>query len=627
MSTRLPSVSQPKITTEPPWSLSDVSFEPLAPPRRSPCDWRDHVLYFLLPDRFADGEEDQRPLYSRDNPDQFNTLNRTLWMDSGRRWQGGRIKGIIGKLDYLQRLGVTAIWVGPVWRQRKEDPFSYHGYGIQNFLDVDPRFGTRQDLRDLVDAAHARKMVVILDIIFNHTGNNWFYKGDDGKPWAGHKYEKDKRLEFHGWRTVDGVSLAETKDLGPDDGVWPQELQNPNLYHRRGAISAGLMTEEAGRDVMDPAQPFRYGDFPGDLKDLDHEHSPALAYMIDVYKYWIALSDCDGFRIDTVKHMSDEASRKFCRCIREFAESIGKQHFLLVGEVTGDDKMRIEYLDIFGQNLSAVLDIHKAPLRLASLARGDQPAADAFFGQFVSSAEEPLGGYRDTGRYHVSVLDDHDMVWLARTNGDDEIREAVGIQLTTPGIPCIYYGTEQAFDGSYKNGATLPPKEGYLDRFIRESMFGSDFGAFGTTGCQFFDESHPTYRRIAAIARVRGQASAAGLALRRGRLCRRETFLPEEHVALPTGPGKLVAWSRIMDTHQVLVVLNTYAEHVREAEVMVDPKVHPEGSCLTYLYRSDWNDDELGNPPTDRTAAVTCRQDGKAVIHIDLPPAGMAILA
>ncbi len=645
MSTRLPSVSQPKITTEPPWSLSDVSFEPLAPPRRSPCDWRDQVLYFLLPDRFADDNVDQRPMYDHTNSDQFKARNLALWMDSGRRWQGGTIKGIIRKLDYLKDLGVTAIWVGPVWRQRKEDPYSYHGYGIQNFLDVDPRFGTRQDLRDLVDAAHARAMVVILDIIFNHTGNNWFYKGNNGDPWHGQNYDNGKQYGFHGWRTVNDVSIAETKDLGIDDGVWPRELQNPNLYRRCGGIRPSLMTEQPGKDVMDPTQPFRCGDFPGDLKDLDHEHSPALSYMIDIYKYWIALSDCDGFRIDTVKHMSDEASRVFCCRIRQFAESIGKEHFWLVGEVSGDDKMRIEYLDIFGQNLSAVLDIGNAPLRLASLTRGEQGAANAYFGQFVRSDEEPLGEYRGIGRYHVSILDDHDMIWFARANGEDEIREcrrfaatglghpyeriahAVGVQLTTPGIPCIYYGTEQAFDGSFEHGEPLPHKQGYLDRFIRESMFGSEFGAFRTSGCQFFDETHPTYRRIAAIARVRGQNDAVGLALRRGCLCQRETFLPEEHVKLPTGSGELIAWSRIMDTREVLMVLNTYEDAVREAEVEVDPKLHPEGSCLTYLYRGDWSDEELANPPSDHTAAVMCRPDGLAVIHIDLPPAGMAILA
>src|SRR4051794_17145236 len=81
---------------------------------------------------------------------------------------------------YLQSLGITTLWIGPIWKQRSEDNTSYHGYAIQNFLDVDPRFGTRQDLRDLVDAAHDRGMYVLLDVIYNHMGNNFFYADESG---------------------------------------------------------------------------------------------------------------------------------------------------------------------------------------------------------------------------------------------------------------------------------------------------------------------------------------------------------------------------------------------------------------------------------------------------------------
>ncbi|MBX9670434.1 MAG: hypothetical protein K2X93_22730 [Candidatus Obscuribacterales bacterium] len=84
------------------------------------------------------------------------------------------IKGIASKLDYLQELGVSGLWINPPWKQRAELE-TYHGYGIQNFLDIDPRFGTRQDFRDLVDAAHDRGMYVVVDVVFNHSGNNFFY--------------------------------------------------------------------------------------------------------------------------------------------------------------------------------------------------------------------------------------------------------------------------------------------------------------------------------------------------------------------------------------------------------------------------------------------------------------------
>ena len=153
----------------------------------SPIDWRDQVLYFLLPDRFSDGKEASRPLLTRDAIQQLrNTASRAgwnwhNWAESGKRWQGGTINGIRGQLDYLQNLGITTIWVGPIFKQRVRVD-SYHGYGIQDFLDVDPRFGSRRDLIDLVSAAHAKGIRIILDIIMNHSGDNWGYVPPKQRP-------------------------------------------------------------------------------------------------------------------------------------------------------------------------------------------------------------------------------------------------------------------------------------------------------------------------------------------------------------------------------------------------------------------------------------------------------------
>ncbi|MEJ2069007.1 MAG: alpha-amylase family glycosyl hydrolase [Syntrophobacterales bacterium] len=147
---------------------------------RSPGDWQDQVLYFLLPDRFNDGKSDSRPLLTRpeivalrseaERPE-WNWHN---WAESGKRWQGGTIWGIEQQLDYLEGLGITALWVGPVLKQRARLN-TYHGYGIQDFLEVDPRFGTREDLLALTQAAHGRSMYIILDIILNHGGDCWGY--------------------------------------------------------------------------------------------------------------------------------------------------------------------------------------------------------------------------------------------------------------------------------------------------------------------------------------------------------------------------------------------------------------------------------------------------------------------
>jgi glycosidase len=609
--------------------LKDVDLKPRGRVFRSPATWRDQILYFLLPDRFSDGQENARSLFDRTNPGQYKTTDKRQWMEGGKKFQGGTLKGIESKLDYLKGLGVTTLWIGPIWKQRI-DLETYHGYGIQNFLDIDPRFGTRQDLRDLVDAAHDRDMYVLLDIIYNHSGNNWFYS-ENGQPKETLPYRFQPPYAFGGWRSEKGLSVASIQTL--EDGVWPKEFQNLNWYTRAGQI--GKWDADSWENPLHPDVEFRRGDF-FDLKDFNlNPPQDALSALIKVYQYWIALSDCDGFRIDTVKHVPWEASRNFCGGLREYAESIGKENFLLLGEVTGGSQMAKDYLDIFGRNLDAALDIGEPTQRLAGMVKGFADPI-AFFEQFKFSEHEVLGSHRETGRYHVSILDDHDMVgrngkyrFVAKNNLPtryEQLAHAVGVQLTTLGIPCIYYGTEQAFDGNQDyHDYSIESQLSFEDRYIRESMFGGTFGAFETENCHFFDPNHPTYLRIAAIARISNQKNQVGKALRRGRQYLRETSFLGRPFAIP-GRGELIAWSRILFDREVVMALNTHATENRGAEVTVDALLHPPGSTMTLLYKSDWSDSELRNPPQNQTLLVKEHSDGRALIRIDLPPAGMVIL-
>ncbi len=618
------------VTIEPsaPETITGADLRPRGRVYPSPSNWRDQTLYFLLPDRFSDGQEDGRPMFDPANPGQFRAPDLSAWRRGGKVFQGGTLRGITSKLDYLKGLGVTALWVGPIWRQRP-DLETYHGYGIQNFLDVDPRFGTRQDLRDLVDAAHDRGMYVLLDIIYNHTGNNWFYANGgvhDTLP-----YRFSPPYPFGGWRSRTGAPVPNIQSL--DDGVWPGEFQNTDWYTRAGQI--GRWDPEPWEDPLSPDNEFRRGDF-FDLKDLNQGRNDTLNGLIRVYQYWIALSDCDGFRIDTVKHVTFEASRNFCGAIREYTETIGKENFWLLGEVTGGGEMARDYLDIFGRNIDATLDIGEPASLLAGMVKGQANAQD-FFAQF--SGHNILGSHRETGRYHVSILDDHDMVGRpskARFSAGNsiparfaQVAHAVGAQLTTLGASCIYYGTEQALDGSEADGDPAGDP-GFEDRYIREAMFGGSFGAFRTAGCHFFNPGHPAYLRIAAIAGVRNRQDTIGLALRRGRQYLRETSFLGFPFGLPR-PGELAAWSRIQHRQEVLVALNTHGTESRGAQVTVDAGLHPVGTQVAVLYRSDWSDADLrnaaqGNPPQGQTVQVG-EAGGRAAVRVDLPPAGMAILA
>ena len=332
-----------------------------------------------------------------------------------------------------------------------------------------------------------------------------------------------------------------------------------------------------------------------------------------------------------MKHVSWETSRNFCGAIREYAESIGKNFFWLLGEVTGGAEMANDYLEIFGRNIEAVLDIGEPAANLTNFVKGlgsPQDFFDAYTGHNI------LGSHRETGRYHVSIIDDHDMVgrpkarFAAGNSTEGRYQQAahvIGTSLTTLGTPCIYYGSEQAFAGSAVDGdGNLDP--GFEDRYIRESMFGGQFGAFGTAGCHFFDSDHPTYLRVAAIARVRNAPDTVGMALRRGRQYPRETAFAGRPFTL-LGQGELVAWSRVMNDQEVVVALNTNGAQPRGADITVDAGLHADLAPLRILYRGDWSDQQLCDPPADQTVSPVRHPDGRVTVRVDLPVAGMAILA
>jgi glycosidase len=613
------------IELEAPTELANLDLRPRGSVHPSPLDWRDQVLYFLLPDRFSNAREYLRPAFDWRAPDKHRAPDKRAWMQAGKNWQGGTLRGIQSKLDYLKDLGVTTLWIGPIWKQRA-DLDTYHGYGIQNFLDIDPRFGTRQDLRNLVDAAHLRGLYIILDIIYNHTGNNWFYNAA-GKTASSLPYRYQPRYDVHSWRSGTGQPTATIQNL--EDGVWPREFQNLDWYTRAGSI--GSWDPAGWEDPLNPNVEFRRGDF-FDLKDLDLTRPEVLSAVIRVYQYWIALSDCDGYRIDTVKHIPFESSRRFCSGIREYAEAIGKENFWLLGEVTGGEYLERSYLEISGRNLDAVLDIGPSRVNLMNMCKGlDSPSA--FFDQYQAS--NLLGSHRETGHFHVSILDDHDMVGASkrRFNAQNPIptrfeqtAHAVGAMLTTLGVPCIYYGTEQALDGSeVDHDRSIEPNLSFEDRYIRESMFGGSFGAYRTAGCHFFNPAHPTYLRIRAINRVRNREDLIGLTLRRGRQYLREVSEDGVGFGLP-GAGGIMAWSRILFNQEVLLVMNTHGLEGRSAYITVDAGLNPAGSELRVLYRSDWSDDQLRSLTVAETAPVRSVK-GRSTVEVRLRPSGMMILA
>jgi glycosidase len=558
----------------------------------SPVDWRDEVLYFLLVDRFSDGREDTRPLLDRANPGAARGAQWSwqAWAASGGgRWQGGTLAGVRSKLGYLQRLGVTTLWLSPIFRQRAHLD-TYHGYGVQDFLDVDPRFGTREELAALVADAHSRGMRILLDIIFNHSGHNWNYRRDAPggavTPWY-----TSGRHDFGSWLDGGGGETAEVNS--DDDGVWPRELQQPDCYTRAGRGSL------ADNDLDDPQAQHKRTDFE-DLRDFALDERNTLGNLAWCYKYWIALTDCDGFRIDTLKHVSFEQARNFCGTIKEFAANIGKENFFLVGEIAGGDENEDRYLNVLKRNLNAALDIGSMRMTLSAVGRG-LTAPSAFFHGFDSAVADDLGSHRLAGNKHVSILDDHDLVFhepgarlrfATRAPVAHQATVPLGLQLFTLGIPCVYYGTEQALGAPEESEWKWIPGFGESDAFLREAMFGPEhpraagrgagfdaalpgFGPFGTAGQHVFDETHPVFERMARMTALRALLPV----LRHGRQYARP-------VSTGGGPflaafaGGLAAWSRILDDEEAVIIANTNATASARGDVLVDASLNRSGGNM-----------------------------------------------
>jgi glycosidase len=265
-------------------------------------------------------------------------------------------------------MGITAIWIGPVFKQIATDKNSYHGYGVQNFLDVDPHFGTREEYRDLVKKAHEMGFYVIQDIICNHSGDVFRYDGNANPDWTWDGQQSHAKLyPVKGFYDTDHVNTIPFGKVDPskfpDAAIWPSELQDGDaIFTREGKIN----NWERDPEYLD-------GDFIT-LKDLNlgvnspdkFVPTPALKVLVECYKYWIGYADLDAFRLDTVKHMGWGPTRYFCNAIHEYAMSIGKDNFMIVGEITGGDK----YETVTETGLNAALGITDLQEALWKLPKG-----------------------------------------------------------------------------------------------------------------------------------------------------------------------------------------------------------------------------------------------------------------
>ncbi len=473
-------------------------------------DWRDQVLYQIVVDRFDDGDP------SNDAADGVEPVPGDL-----ARVQGGDWRGVIDRLDYLDRLGVTALWISPPYRNvpRTEREDGYHGYWPADFTEANPRFGTMDELRELVDEAHARGMLVVLDVVPNHAGRVFAYDLDaDGEvdpeeiepPWADPPYDVPLIWSERPRMWARGTDGRELVALDAED------------FHRHGS-----------GDLGDPVQKER-GDFPTGLRDLDTERERVIDALVETHVAWVEATDVDGFRIDAVPHAALAFWQAFCSRLRERLAELGKERFLLLGEVfTGSPAQLARYTELGALDAAFAFDLKLALIdgvilegRPPSTARGALEENRALF----PASGQPGGVGLDPWQARVTFADNHD-VWRLRGELDDPLaaRIALTAVLTADGVPSIYYGTEQELDGTDHHEAREPLWE---------------------TG---FSEETPTYRFLQALIALRLRSPA----LRYGELVVRYLSTSGGADEEPAEDAGMIAYERAFEGERVLVVINS----------------------------------------------------------------------
>ncbi|WP_298689866.1 alpha-amylase family glycosyl hydrolase [uncultured Sphingomonas sp.] len=477
---------------------------------------QDEVIYFLLPDRFENGDvaNDRGGLGTDRLTNGFDPTDTAFY-------HGGDLKGVVKRLDYIQALGATTIWIAPIFTNKAvqgspaHPSAGYHGYWITDFTHVDPHFGSDADFAALVRAAHARGMKVILDIVVNHTADVIQYRecpthvcpyrsradypyqrqgGPNGAPInAGFAGDEDGSTANFAKLTRPDYAYTPYIPAGEEHEKTPAWLNDPIYYHNRGHTT---FTGESAT----------MGDFGG-LDDLFTENPRVIKGFIDIYSAWIDRYGIDGYRIDTARHVDPAFWQAFVPAILARAKADGIPNFHIFGEVN-IDRMDPGYLAHYTQvdRLPAVLDFafRRAVIDTVADGKGTEELADLFAGDALyrggAAAAQQLTTFisnHDNGRFASLVLKAHPGI------ADGELRRRVtlgyAMLMTLRGVPSFYYGDEQGFSGGE-------------DQAGREDMFASQTAPYaaehligtGETGARaHFETDGPLFHALAELARLR----------------------------------------------------------------------------------------------------------------------------
>ena len=438
---------------------------PPAGPRHVPSpDWRDQIIYFVVTDRFADG-------------DPRNNDQRAGEYDPSRkdRYSGGDLAGLAARLPYIRGLGATALWITPPVANQWTDPIGgytgYHGYWAEHFKKVDKHVGTLADYRHLAETLHGQGMYLVQDIVLNHTGDFFDYRG--------------------GWDAADPTRFY-TRNLQAKPAAAPSQppfnLNDPRIpAHRRAAI---YHWTPPVKDYTDPVQELTFQ--MAGLDDLNSANPRVRRALRDSYGYWIREVGVDAFRVDTAFYVPTDAIADFLFSndsrapgILQAARQTGRRHFHVFGEGFGIDKpfsdasaVKIERYMTGPGGQPLMPGMINFPLygTLGDVFARGRPTAELGWriGNMMTTHARP--------HLMPSFIDNHDVDRFLAGGSVAALKQSLLAMMTLPGIPTLYYGTEQGF--------TEP----------RGAMFARGYGSGGRDR---FDTGAPLYRFIAEVSALR----------------------------------------------------------------------------------------------------------------------------
>ena len=362
------------------------------------------VLYLIMPDRFSNGNPENDVVKDMKE----TKLDRT---DSFAR-HGGDLQGISNHLDYIADLGVTAIWLNPTQENDMEGG-SYHGYAITDYYQVDRRFGSNEDFRDMVDKAHEKGLKVVMDMIFNHCGSeNYLFKDKPSKEW----------FNFHSNYVQTSFKTASVMDIHASE------------YEKKIATD---------------------GWFTSVMPDFNQRNRHVARYLIQSSIWWIEYAGINGIRQDTHPYADFDFMSQWCKEVLE-----EYPYFNIVGETWLNSNVLVSYWQKdsklaapLNSNLPTVMDF---PLQALMNQAFDEETGEWGGGLYKLYDYQTQDLVYANPMNLLTFLDNHDTSRFTRTDEMTQnlkrYKQALVFLLTTRGIPQIYYGTEILMTGDKGKG-------------------------------------------------------------------------------------------------------------------------------------------------------------------------------